>query len=417
MFKKKINSIIQKLKSTLKEENRRLKKYFSRLLHPVYLIPIKLCTYIIYYLIRLTVKILVIFLKLILESLIYPFRGIKNFLKSLFVIGLIIYILLSFLVIMDYLKNNYGYYKKFFCSFGLKKRLDSSVVRVVGGYSEGSGFFITDDTILTSFHVIANEPSPKIIFADGAMIRVEKIMGDKEADLALLLVSQKHPDKVIKLIPEVNLYENEPLIAAGYPMGTELLGKVTQSKGTFISFRKIRNYPVNFIQTDISLVEGMSGGPLVEKCGQAVGINTMGVAGLSMFIDSQSVFELIPKMTDQDIKKISVDPSASPETAVEAFYTYIKARRMEEGFKLLSQTYLQKTNFEEWANRFKDILDVQVYETRLEDKKRQIVFVDFATKNWVNGEVEYHFYEGTWQTVFEDGVYKMNRSNIKEIFE
>lgn len=30
-------------------------------------------------------------------------------------------------------------------------------------------------------------------------------------------------------------------------------------------------------------------------------------------------------------------------------------------------------------------------------------------------EVDYHYYEGTWQTVEEDGVYKMYRSNIKEV--
>jgi hypothetical protein len=29
--------------------------------------------------------------------------------------------------------------------------------------------------------------------------------------------------------------------------------------------------------------------------------------------------------------------------------------------------------------------------------------------------VEYHYYEGTWQTIFEDGVYKMLKSNIKEV--
>jgi len=35
----------------------------------------------------------------------------------------------------------------------------------------------------------------------------------------------------------------------------------------------------------------------------------------------------------------------------------------------------------------------------------------------VDGEAETHFYEGTWQTVKEDGVYKMNKSHIKEVYQ
>ena len=64
---------------------------------------------------------------------------------------------------MDYLRTNYGFYGKFLCSFGTKEKLQNSVVRVVGGYSEGTGFFITKDKVITNFHVIADEPTPKII--------------------------------------------------------------------------------------------------------------------------------------------------------------------------------------------------------------------------------------------------------------
>jgi hypothetical protein len=41
--------------------------------------------------------------------------------------------------------------------------------------------------------------------------------------------------------------------------------------------------------------------------------------------------------------------------------------------------------------------------------------VKFSTKNWNEGEVDYHYYEGTWQTVNEDGVYKMKKSQILEV--
>ena len=39
------------------------------------------------------------------------------------------------------------------------------------------------------------------------------------------------------------------------------------------------------------------------------------------------------------------------------------------------------------------------------------------TQNWVDGEVERHLYEGTWQTVLEDGKHKMLRSQIKEVVD
>ena len=56
------------------------------------------------------------------------------------------------------------------------KNLKKSVARVVGGYSEGSGFFGADNQILTSFHVIADEPSPKVIFFDGSFSTPYKII-------------------------------------------------------------------------------------------------------------------------------------------------------------------------------------------------------------------------------------------------
>ena len=107
--------------------------------------------------------------------------------------------------------------------------------------------------------------------------------------------------------------------------------------------------------------------------------------------------------------------SISPSEAVRAFYTYLKARRMTDGFNLLSREYLKKTDYKEWTSRFTDILDVQIYLSQPFEKSKDTVFVKFSTKNWINGEAEIHFYEGTWVTVKEDGVYKMLKSNIKEV--
>ena len=264
------------------------------------------------------------------------------------------------------------------------------VVRIGGGYWEGTGFFMADDQILTNFHVIADEPSPKIIFPDGSFVTPVKMLGDKEVDLAVLFTEKRRPDLVFPLPERVGFYEDEPLIATGYPLGTDLSGKATVMKGNFIDFRKSKNQPVSYIQTDISLVKGMSGGPLTDQCGEVVGINTISLAGLSLFITADQVRLLVPNFTDQGVTKIEVDPSVSPEEAVKAFYTYLKARRMEDGFALLSREYLQKTNFEEWTNRFTDILDVDIIKTEKHEDSDDTAFVKFSTKKLNDGEVDYH---------------------------
>ena len=415
IFERQFDRLATNIRSRTKQVIAWIKVYFKRLLFPLYLFPIKLITYTAYYLVRFLIKFIFAFIGLIFETIIFPFKSLKNFLKSIFILGIFIYLVASLFVIADYLRTQYGYYGKFLCSFGAKDKLQESVVRIVGGYSEGSGFFISANQVLTNFHVIADEPSPKIIFPDGSFVTPIKMTGNKDIDLAVLYTENMYPEKVLPL-PDRNLFrEDEPLISTGYPLGTSLVGKATVVKGNFIDFRKSSKNPVVYLQTNISLVQGMSGGPLADQCGNVVGVNAMSLAGLSLFISGDQAKTMVPTFTSQTVKKIVVDPSLSPEEAVSAYYTYLKARRMRDGFNLLSREYLQKTNYEEWTNRFTDILDVDIIKSIKFENAKDTVFVKFSTKNWVNSEAVMHFYEGTWQTIKEDGVYKMLKSKIIEV--
>lgn len=389
--------------------------YFRKLLFPVYLFPLKLITYSLYYFIQFILKLIFAILTILLENVRFPFTSVKNFLRSLVRLAVAVYLLATLFVISDYIRTHYGWIDKYFCSLKSKSGLKQKTVRIIGGYSEGSGFFISGNQVLTNFHVIADEPSPKIIFPDGSFTTPVKITGSRDADLAVLFTRETYPHMVMVLVDEPVMYPDEPVISTGYALGTTMAGKATSVAGNFIDYRQSKKDPVGFIQTNISLVEGMSGGPLTDQCGNVVGVNTLGLSGLSMFITSDYVKALIPKLTDQEIKKISVNPAASPEEAVKAFYTYLKARKMKEGFALLSREYLKKTDFTEWTNRFTDIVDVDIFVSRRHEKTKDTAYVKFATKNWVDGEIAVHYYEGTWQTVQEDGVWKMLRSKILEV--
>jgi len=407
--------LANKIKLKIKNFWPQLKAYFKRLIFPLYLFPIKIITYTAYYLIKFVLKFIWAFVSLVFETIIFPFRSLKNFLKSIFISIIFIYLALNLFVVADYLVKEYGPDKKILCGFLNTKSYEGNIVRIVGGYSEGSGFFIEPNKVLTNFHVIDGEPSPKIIFPDGHFETPVKMVGDKIADIAILETPREHKKMVMPLNDNLAIHPEETVIAYGYPLGTEIKGTATKLKGKVKDIKKVRGNPAPYIQTDINLVEGMSGGPLINLCGEIYGINTMGISGISLFIVASHAKGLIPNFTHKDITKVKLDPSASPEEAVKAFYTHLKTRNMEEGFKLLSKEYLKKTNFEEWASRFSEVLDVDIVLTKPDEKKKDTVFIKFITKVWKDEEVSYHYYEGAWQTILEDGVYKMLKSNIKEI--
>jgi hypothetical protein len=404
----------------IKDFGIKVKAYFRRFLFPLYFFPIKIITYSIYYLILTLIKFFISILKILWDFIRFPFISLKNFLKSLFIAILVAYMLASLFVNLDYIRNNYGWYNKFFsCAFngkvGINDKIKKSVVRVVGEDSEGSGFFVQPDEILTNFHVIANEPSPKIIFPDGSFIVPKRIIGNKDRDLAIIFTEKEYPDMVLDIYSgdDLTLYQNEAFFATGYPMGTDLLGGSTQLRGNFMDDKTVANY--QFIQTNISLAQGMSGGPLTDLCGTVMGVNTMGIGGISLFVPINKDLMQSANFTDKDVEKIQVNPNGSPEDVVTSFYVYLKARKMEDAFNLLSQKYLQNTNFTEWNSRFSNVIDVDVISTSKYENTADTVFIKFMTQNWTNNEVELHYYEGAWKTISENGVNKMLQSDIQEV--
>ena len=146
-----------------------------------------------------------------------------------------------------------------------------------GQQASGSGVIISPDGyIVTNNHVIDQNQSLQVIFADGSQVPAELVGTDVYADIAVLKVSSPVPTYA-SFGNSDTLKQGETVIAIGSPLGdfhnTVTVGVVS---ATGRSVDTSDNYQMqDLIQTDAAINHGNSGGPLVDLSGQVVGINTL----------------------------------------------------------------------------------------------------------------------------------------------
>lgn len=296
-------------------------------------------------------------------------------------------------------------------------KLRPSVVRVVGGEGEGSGFSIGKGLILTNFHVIEFEPSPKVIFLDNAFETAEIIMANKNADLAILKIEKDLP--IISWGNALDLKPAEELLMMGYPFGGDLSGEATLKKGYLSGSRYSKDAGISYVQTDATINPGMSGGPMVNVCGEVVGINTLGTSGMGLAIASNSIKEKWLEMSSSqdslnEIKRISFDDS-SAEFAVATFYNYLKVRKLDKAFEILSDNFKEGHGFDYWKQGYESLLDTTVLKIEEDKDKNDRINIKLSTKDMVDGEIVYKYFEGYWDVKNIDGKWRLWESKIKEV--
>ncbi len=320
------------------------------------------------------------------------------------------------------IENKFGGNKKTACTDEeTKNKLSKNVFRIIGSFGEGSGFPISTDSIITSFHVIEGEASPKVVFPDGSIETPTKIKGIKDKDYAILTVDRKlSPLEFLDFDKSKSfngLMIGEPLYAFGYPLGSTMKGDPSVIKGFFAGGRWLAQVNMNVVEANIGLVEGMSGGPLVDSCGKVVGINTMGIGGISMFLNLSDVIGTIDDLSSEQITQIKIDTS-SPEGVVKAFYTYVKARNLRKAFDLISSARRSSvSSFEEWTNGYANTLQVNLITTEIDKDDKNKVKIKIESQDWIDGDMVYKYFEGTWEVIEENGEYQLNDSVIKQVIE
>jgi serine protease Do len=158
--------------------------------------------------------------------------------------------------------------------FRLTDRVSSSI---------GSGFIISKEgLVLTNSHVVFGRRAIAVTLDDGITAPAELLGADPILDLAVLRIPS-HP----KGFPTAALGDSdaarvgEEVLAIGNPLGLEQ----TLTRGLVSGINRIlpvspMSLTLPLIQTDAAINPGNSGGPLLNRCGEVIGINTATLVGV-----------------------------------------------------------------------------------------------------------------------------------------
>ena len=139
--------------------------------------------------------------------------------------------------------------------------------------SLGSGFVIDPNGVIaTNRHVIEGALEITVTLHDGRILGASLIAVASGADLALLRVYPDEPLPAVKWGNSDKLRQGTPVIAIGNPLG---YGSSVTAGIVSALERDIKSSLYDdYIQTDASINQGNSGGPLFNLAGEVVGVNT-----------------------------------------------------------------------------------------------------------------------------------------------
>jgi trypsin-like peptidase len=198
---------------------------------------------------------------------------------------------------------------------GLYEQVSPAVVTVTTDDGSGSGFLASSSGLIaTNHHVVRNTRYLAVQFSDGRKVAAKVVAVNPFHDMALLkvnseVVSNIRPLTILSAEKEDSVKVGIPVVAVGSPLNQKflmtqgILSKVEQST----------------VLGDFLLQPGNSGGPLMNREGEVIGINTFGEANLAGAVRVATLREFLesPELVKQASE---VEPSGALLPSVAARY-------------------------------------------------------------------------------------------------
>lgn len=158
------------------------------------------------------------------------------------------------------------------------------VVTVIAGSGHGSGFAIGENLLLTNHHVVGESNKVVVKLGSGFEVGGEIIAYNSGLDVAAVKIAASLPRhfKLERNLPTIG----SDVYSLGSPLSEDL--SATLARGVVSNIRK--EGQKTLIQSDVNVLSGNSGGPLVNGNGEVVGITVSGIQvnkaaqGINFFI-------------------------------------------------------------------------------------------------------------------------------------
>jgi serine protease Do len=145
---------------------------------------------------------------------------------------------------------------------------------------EGSGFILSaDGFVMTNAHVVEGATEVYVTLTDKREFKAKLIGADERTDVALVKI-EATALPVLRIGDVSRLRVGEWVVAIGSPFGLEN----TVTAGIVSAKQRETGSDIPFIQTDVAVNPGNSGGPLINIKGEVVGVNSQILSPVGSFV-------------------------------------------------------------------------------------------------------------------------------------
>ena len=182
----------------------------------------------------------------------------------------------------------------------------------------GSGFIVSQDGyVLTNAHVVEGADEVYVNLTDKREFKAKVVGTDKRTDVAVLKIEASKLPAPVRVGDVNRLKVGEWVMAIGTPFGLEN----TVTAGIVSAKARDTGEEIRFIQTDVAVNPGNSGGPLINMRGEVVGINSQilsrsgGFMGISLSIPIDDAMKVADQLrTSGKVTRGRIGVSIAPVT-------------------------------------------------------------------------------------------------------